>query len=247
MSKIAFFDSGVGGITVLQEAIKMLPHENYIYYGDNLHAPYGTKSKEEVKQYIFDAVKFITTLNIKALVIACNTATSVAAEELRKQYSFPIVGMEPAVKPALEKHINTGKKVLILATALTLKEEKLQNLIIKMQSQSIVDFLALPELVLFAENLEFDEKIIRAYLQQALVAHDLNAYGAVVLGCTHYVFYKNVFEKILPTGVDVFDGNLATIKHLRDVLEQRNLLRDDANHEVDFYYSGIKPKVISFL
>lgn len=240
MSKIAFFDSGVGGITVLREAIKTLPQENYIYYGDNLHAPYGIKPKDEVKQYIFNAVEFITTLDIKALVVACNTATSVAINDLRQRYSFPIIGMEPAIKPALEKYINTGKKVLLAATALTLKEEKLNNLILKMQAQQMVDFLALPKLVTLAECLEFDEETISQYLRDTLVDYDLTNYGAIVLGCTHYVFYKNIFQKILPFAVDIFDGNLATVKHLKDMLTQNKLLSVNGNHEVDFYFSGQK-------
>ena len=122
MNKIAFLDSGLGGLTVLREAIKILPGEDYIYYADNMNTPYGVKTKEEVKQHIFNAVKFIVTLDAKALVVACNTATSVAIEDLRQQYNFPIIGMEPAIKPAIEKHKNTGKRILILATELSLKE-----------------------------------------------------------------------------------------------------------------------------
>ena len=105
--KIGFFDSGIGGLTVLKEAIKILPNEDYIYYADTVNAPYGTKLRETVRKHIFTAVEFLSTLGVDILVIACNTATSVAANELRSNYFFPIVGMEPAVKPAIEKKQRT--------------------------------------------------------------------------------------------------------------------------------------------
>ena len=120
--KIAFFDSGVGGLSVLQTAIQVLPPQQYIYFADSVNAPYGTKSKKEIKKLMFEAVDFLQTKNINALVVACNTATSAAIKDLRKQYDFPIIGMEPAVKPAIEK--SKKKKIVLFATELTLKEKK---------------------------------------------------------------------------------------------------------------------------
>src|SRR5947208_158274 len=99
---IAIFDSGIGGLTVLHQALKKLPTENFIYYADSKHVPYGEKSKEEVLEYVLDAAAFLVNKKIKALVLACNTATSIAAKELRNGYDFPVIGMEPAVKPAVE-------------------------------------------------------------------------------------------------------------------------------------------------
>lgn len=240
MKNIAFLDSGLGGVSVLKEAMKILPHENYIYYADNLNAPYGPKTKELVKQHVFDAIKFINTLDVKALVVACNTATSVAIEDLRKQYSFPIIGMEPAIKPAVEKHKNTDKKVLVFATDLSLKEEKMRNLITKMDASKNIDSLSLPKLVTFVEAFEANEEKIAEYIKQSLSSFDIHNYAAVVLGCTHYVAYRHIFKKILPAEVDVFDGNLATVKHLKDVLEQRALLSSAGNGGFAVYYSGKK-------
>ena len=98
-----FFDSGIGGLSVLKETIKVLPNENYIYFGDSINAPYGIKNVEEVKRLTFNAVKFYWIKNVKAIVIACNTATSAAIGELRRQYGhIPIIGIEPALKPAVE-------------------------------------------------------------------------------------------------------------------------------------------------
>jgi glutamate racemase len=124
---IGVFDSGIGGLTVLKEAIKLMPHENYFYYADTKHVPYGTKPKDEVAGYIFDAVDFFARQGVEALVVACNTATSIAINDLRVKYSFPIIGMEPAVKPAVEKVDH--RRVLVLATPITVKEKKLHDLV----------------------------------------------------------------------------------------------------------------------
>jgi len=235
--KIGFFDSGIGGITVLYDALKILPKEDYVYYADTLHVPYGPKPKDEVKKYIFNAVEFIVQLGVKAIVIACNTATSVAIEDLRAKYSIPIIGMEPAVKPAIEKNIN--KRVLVTATALTLKEEKLQNLIAKLDSEHIVDLLPLPELVQFAEKLEFDEQIVLPYIHGQLSKYDLRKYDTVVLGCTHFPYYKDMFRKLLPQHVSIIDGNNGTIKNLKRILEEMNSL-NEGNGCITFYNSGSK-------
>jgi len=114
---IAVFDSGIGGITFLRDAVRALPTENFIYYAATDHVPYGTKPDDEVRRFVGEAVAFLQQQGIKALVIACNAATSAAVAELRKRYSFPILGMEPAVKPALA--YAGHRKVLVFSTSLT--------------------------------------------------------------------------------------------------------------------------------
>jgi glutamate racemase len=237
--QIGFFDSGIGGITVLHDALKMLPYEDYIYYADTLNVPYGSKSKDEVKKYIFDAVEFIVQKGVKALVIACNTATSVAIEDLRNKYNIPIIGMEPAVKPAVEKNENINKRVLVTATALTLKEEKLRNLITKVDNEHIVDLLPLPELVRFSERFDFSEETVLPYLQEQLLQYDLNKYETIVLGCTHFSFYKDMFRKLLPSNVDIIDGNMGTVKNLKRTLEEIDSLSEGSG-KITFYNSGIE-------
>ena len=124
--RIVFFDSGIGGLTVLKRALVAMPNEEYIYYADTRNVPYGVKPKDEVRTYVLNAADFLSRQNIQALVIACNTATSVAINDLRQRFDFPVIGMEPAVKPAIVR--NTGKKILVFATSLTLKESKLDTL-----------------------------------------------------------------------------------------------------------------------
>lgn len=226
MSSIAFFDSGVGGITVLNEAIRHLPNEHYIYFADSLNVPYGTKTSEQVIRYVIDAVENLLPLGIKALVVASNTSTSIAIEELRRRYSFVIIGMEPAVKPALEKCLNLGKRVLVLATPLTLKEEKFKKLVTGLDHFQFVDALPLPELVQYCEMLEFDEQIITPYFQSKFAEYDLNQYGAIVLGCTHYSFYRETLRRLLPSHVDIIDGNSGTVRHLMNKLEKTRQLNE---------------------
>lgn len=237
--KIGFFDSGIGGVTVLYEALKILPNEDYIYYADTSHVPYGPKPKEEVKKYVFDAIDFIINQGAKAVVIACNTATSVAVKELRLKYDIPIIGMEPAVKPAIEKNKDNTKRALVTATALTLKEEKLHNLIHKLDGDDIVDLLPLPRLVEFAEKREFNEDVVLPYLKEEFSKFDLSKYETVVLGCTHFPYYKDMVGKLFTQNIDIIDGAKGTTRYLKKLLEEKNCINEGSG-QVTFYNSGVK-------
>lgn len=234
---IGVLDSGIGGLTVLKEAIRLLPNEDYLYYADTKHVPYGTKPRDEVRGYIFDAADFFASQGVEALVVACNTATSIAINDLRERYSFPIIGMEPAVKPAVLKA--DDRRVLVLATPITVREKKLHDLVERLDSEDIVDLHALPGLVELAEKFIFDEDTVISYLLDEFSKYNLDDYGAVVLGCTHFVFYRKHFKKILPQGVDIIDGNLGTINRLRLLLEDGGL-RYGGKGNIEFYCSGEK-------
>lgn len=239
--KIGFFDSGIGGLTVLREALKVMPNESYIYYADTSHVPYGVKPKEEAKRYIFEAVNFMVEQGIKALVIACNTATIIAVNDLRKKYSFPIVGIEPAVKPAVEKSMCSRKRVLVLATPLALKDEKFINLVDKVDKGHIVDVLPAPELVEFAEKFIFDEEIIARYFKEKLSSYCMEQYGTVVLGCTHFPLFKGILRKLLSEDIDIIDGSVGTINRLKSILQEYGIsATSQESGEVTFYESGIK-------
>jgi len=243
---IGFFDSGIGGLSVLKEALKILPDENYIYYGDTDNAPYGTKTKDEVKALTFRAVGFLNKHNIKALVVACNTATSAAVRDLREKYGFPIIGMEHAIKPAVEKNHHKGKRVLTLATPLTLREEKFQSLVSRFDTEHIVDILPAPRLVEFAENFIFSGPCVEGYLKEIMPAN-INEYAAVVLGCTHFPLFREVLSRLLPEDVDIIDGNRGTVNHLYDILKSRNLLNTSSEKgQIIFYRSGrpVEDKVL---
>ncbi|WP_027631141.1 glutamate racemase [Ruminiclostridium cellobioparum] len=236
---IGFLDSGFGGITVLSEALRQLPDENYIYYADNEHVPYGTKTKEEVHNFVFQAVDFMVGKGIKALVVACNTATSIAVRDLRNKYSFPIVGMEPAVKPAVEN--GNGKRVLVFATPLTLKEEKFHNLVQRVDHEHVVDYLAFPELVELAESMIFDRERVGPVIMEKLKEYDLNNYKTFVLGCTHFPIYKNIFKLVLPGHIDVIDGSSGTVRYLKCLMEEKGILNTSGKGgHIEFFDSGVR-------
>ena len=232
---IGVFDSGIGGLTVLKKIIEVLPNERYIYYADTANVPYGTKPKEEVKKYINDAVEFLISKQVKAIVVACNTATSIAIKDLRNKYSIPIIGIEPAAKPAVE---NRGsKKVLIMATPTTIKEEKLKYLLNKLQAGESVDLIAMPKLVEFAEQGDFESNQVKEYIEGQLKEYKLEEYSELVLGCTHFPFFKNTLSKIFPKDTQIIDGSVGVANRLKNVLEENDLIGNN-QLEIEYYYSG---------
>ncbi len=234
--QIAFFDSGVGGLTVLHQAMRKMPQEDYLYYADTDHVPYGRKTKEQIYQYVQEAVDFIAEQDVKALVVACNTATSVAIQDLRARYRFPILGMEPAVKPAVSDTSCT-KRILVTATPVTIQEEKLQNLLRQVDQNHQVDLLPLPRLVELAEKNRFSDGQAEAYLRDVLAPFNLNRYCTVVLGCTHFNYFKDSFHNILPGEIAMLDGSYGTVNNLYRVLKERNLL-ENGTGKVQYYTSG---------
>lgn len=211
--KIAFFDSGIGGLTVLHEALQLMPNERYIYYADSDNTPYGTKPTELVKEFVFEAVAFLMKQDIKALVLACNTATSVAINDLRQRYNIPIIGMEPAVKSGVQSA--QDKKTLVCATEKTLAESRLQTLIQNLQAEDKVEKLSLQQLVLFAEKFQFEGAAVEAYLAERFAGIQWADFSSIVLGCTHFPYFKPLLQRLLPSHVRILDGNIGTVKHLQ--------------------------------
>jgi len=238
---IGFFDSGIGGLTVLEESLRRLPMQDYLYMADTLHVPYGPKSKEEVKGYVLEAVETMAGEGIEALVVACNTATSIAVNELRERYSIPIVGMEPAVKPAVEMNRATGRRVLVFATQLTLSMPKYYALVSRVDEEGIVDSLPLPELVRYCEELQFDRRVLGDYFREKLATYDLDRYGIVVLGCTHYPFYTNILREILPPHIQIVDGNAGTIRRLAALLTRYGVASGRGSGQVRLMCTGGEP------
>jgi glutamate racemase len=225
---IGFFDSGVGGISVLKEARNLLPYENFIYFGDSKNAPYGIKSVEEVKKLTFAAVDFLISKGVKAIVIACNTATSAAIEDLRNNYiDIPIIGIEPALKPAVESK-NPGK-IIIMATPMTLSETKFSNLMNSFKHKAEIIPLPCAGLVELIENGNIEGKEVNLYLTQKLNPYLSSAISSVVLGCTHYPFIKAELSKILGKSTEIIDGSLGTAKQLKRQLQNMNSLNSQSN------------------
>lgn len=221
---IGFFDSGIGGISVLREAVALMPKENYIYIGDSKNAPYGVKTPEEVRNLSFDVIDKLISMGVKAVVVACNTATSVAIDELRKKYEeqLPIIGIEPALKPAVENYGNGI--VVIMATPMTLSENKFVKLRQKYNKATEIIPMPCDGLVEIIESGITSGPVVEEYLRDKFKNLDKENISAVVLGCTHYPFIKESLIKVINKDIAVIDGSLGTSKQLKRILEQKNLL-----------------------
>lgn len=241
---IGFFDSGVGGLSVLKEAIKIMPNEDYIYFGDSKNAPYGIKSAEEVRELTFKAVEFLLSKGVKGIAIACNTATSAAVADLRKIYpDLPLVGIEPALKPAVG--LNNEGDILIMATPMTLKEEKFKRLMERYKDRASIIPVPCPGLMEFIEAGKFEGEEVEGYLSDKINTYRKDKIAAIVLGCTHYPFIKETLENIIGKDIEIIDGGLGTAKELRRRLNEKNLLTDLANKgKVEIINSSNKDEMI---
>ena len=219
---IAVFDSGVGGISVLKELMALMPEEHYLYFGDSANAPYGTRTTEEVKVLTLNAAAKLYERGIKALVVACNTATAAAIEDLRQEYpGIVIVGIEPALKMATDRF--PRGHVGIMATQVTLREEKLEHLVGRFPDAT-VERIPAPGLVELVEQGKAESEETESLLRQILSPY-LGQLDAIVLGCTHYPFVKDTVQKILGEQVKVLDGGAGTARQTKRLLEERGWLR----------------------
>ena len=220
---IAVFDSGVGGISVLRQLRKMMPQERFIYFGDSANAPYGAKSTAEVRALSLAAAeKLMAEYPIKALVVACNTATAAAIKTLRATYpDLIVVGIEPAVKVAAD-HLPQGS-IGVMATSVTLREEKFDALVHRFEGRTIYKIPA-PGLVQLIEAGKSDDPETDALLRKLLSPY-LGKIDALVLGCTHYPFVTRRIKRILGPGTVVVHGGRGTAKETRRRLDQAGLLR----------------------
>lgn len=230
---IGFFDSGVGGVSVLHTARRILPNEHFLYYGDNGHAPYGPKPLEEIRRLSAESVGVLLDRGVKAVVIACNTATSAYAEILRAELKLPVIGMEPALKPAQEaRH---GGEILVLATQATLTLPKFQRLMKRYGDHvSPVVGRGLVELV---EAGKADSPETEAALRELLGRYVGRSIDSVVLGCTHYPFLAGAIRRMFPEA-ELFDGRTGTCMRLKHLLEAGGLRSKGTEGSVEFLTSG---------
>ena len=220
---IGVFDSGVGGISVLQELLRVMPCENYIYLGDSKNAPYGTKPLEMVRQLTFENVRVLLDQGAKGLVVACNTATSAAVRLMRSMYpELPIVGIEPALKPAaLQKE---HPRVLVMATPMTVQQEKFRQLMARYEDKAEIYPLACPGLMEFIEAGDLDSEQLHDFLQKLLGPYLDKGLDSIVLGCTHYPFARKMIRSIVGDAVTIFDGGEGTAREMRRRLAAADLL-----------------------
>jgi len=232
---IGLFDSGIGGTTIWRSLHNLLPNENTLFIGDSKHAPYGQKTKEEIIELSKKNVEWLLNHNAKVIIVACNTATTNAITELRNSYNVPIIGIEPAIKPAAA-HTQTGK-VGVLATQGTLNSKKYE------QAQSLypnVEFInqigfRIVQLIedgkLYSEELEL---LLRSYIDP-MIEKDIDY---LVLGCTHYPYLVPILNKFLPKHIHVIDSGDAVAKHTFKILNEANLLKTDKQTGYSKFYTN---------
>ena len=244
---VAVFDSGIGGISVLRELVRTLPRENYLYFGDSLHAPYGTKTPQEVISLSLQAADRLLSQGAKALVVACNTATSAAIRTLRKTYpELAIVGTEPAIKPAVERH--PGGRILMLATAMTVQEEKFQHLKAQYDDQAQIIPIACSGLMEYVEQGVLRGAEVEGYLLDKLEPYLKVPIDAVVLGCTHYPFLRGAIRRIVGRRPEIIDGSIGIARQLERRLEEQGLLNPgDVSGKVEFQNSLDEPEILGLM
>jgi len=238
---IAVFDSGVGGVSVLKELMALMPNEQYYYFGDSANAPYGLKSTEQVRDLTLAAAEKLFGLGAKALVVACNTATAAAIEDLRRAYPDRIViGIEPALKLARDRH--PGGTIGIMATDVTLREQKLAALMERVKRDCTVLRVHAPGVVELVEAGKCNSGEAVALMEQLLGPY-VGKIDALVLGCTHYPFMKKAMRKVLGDGVELLDGGEGTARETRRRLAEAGLLNDGPGELIVENSSGDAEKI----
>lgn len=239
---IGVFDSGIGGISVLRNMRADLPHEDFIYFGDDKNAPYGTRPESEILRLAEADAEFLLKRNVKAIVIACNTATSAAAAALRGKLSVPVIGMEPALKPA--SLFRKNGMVAVLATSATLRQEKFRRLMERYGEYAVP--VPCPGLMDYVERGVLEGAELDDFLRKRLEPFRDCRFDAAVLGCTHYVFLKDAIQRAMP-GVCLFDGNEGTSHQLKRVLSERGWLKEAGEGGVQLFSSAQNPEVIGLM
>ncbi|MCR4782511.1 MAG: glutamate racemase [Lachnospiraceae bacterium] len=240
---ILVFDSGVGGISVLKELVKVMPHEDFIFFGDSKNSPYGTKPTEVVKKLTIDKVSEYLRLGIKGCAIACNTATSAAVADMRVLFpELPLVGIEPAIKPAALNH--PGGRILVMATPITIEGQKLHNQIKLYEDIATIIPLACPGLMEFIEGGKIDSPELIDYLKEHLKEYIENPVDAFVTGCTHYPFVADKISSVLGSNVKHYDGANGTARELKRRLNEAKLLKDSGEGHIKFISSDPSPEKI---
>jgi glutamate racemase len=235
---IGIFDSGIGGLSVLQAVQRELPHEDLIYMGDQGHVPYGPRSKTEIRDFSIGITKFLLSEGAKLIVVACNTASAASLHDLRERFpSVLFVGMEPAVKPAAES-TRTGK-VGVLATPMTFKGDLYASLVARYAQDMTIFQDTCPGLVTQIEAGQVDSPKTRAILVEALTPMLERGIDTVVLGCTHYPFVIPLIREIAGAGVNIIDPAPAVAQQTRRLLDRDGLLNSgEQTGDARFYTSG---------
>lgn len=241
---LGVFDSGIGGLSILLEIRRLLPAEDLVYLADSAHCPYGTKSIESIRERTLEVADFLVSLGVKAIVVACNSACAAGLNQIRiKHPDLPIIGVEPAVKPAHQ--VTRNGKIGVLATELTLKGDRFSILIEKYATGVEVYTQPAPGLVELVEKGEIDTLKTEALLHKYLDPLLAKQIDTLVLGCTHYPFLRPLIQKICGTEVKVIDTGTPVAKQTQRVLEQNGLSTPGTHPGTEIFYTSGQPETVS--
>lgn len=232
---IGFFDSGVGGLSILKEAVKLLSSHDFAYIGDEIHCPWGDKPREFIIERSVLMTERLLAMGAKAIVVACNTATVNAISHLRQSFpNVPFVGVEPGVKPAAT-NTNTGK-IAILATKATSLGPRFLELVNLFASDKDVKIIPAPGLVELIESGEFEGEKIESLLGRILTSESLDGADQLVLGCTHYPFAIPAIRKIVGSGIQIIDTAPAVARQLERIVMQYGI--NSGNGSINLFTTG---------
>ncbi len=241
-SPIGIFDSGIGGLTVVKRLAATLPNENIIYFGDTARVPYGSKSNSTVIEYSIQNTKFLLNNDVKAVIVACNTASSIAIPELKKQFDVPIIGMiEPGAKMALQKTKN--KKIGVIGTRATTGNLAYSSEIKRIDNTANVIEKPCPLFVPLAEEGWTDHKATHEIAEEYLKELREDGIDTLVLGCTHYPILTNVIQNVIGQNISLIDSGVASAELIKQELQKLDLLTEStATGWQEFYVSDIQVK-----
>lgn len=236
---IGFIDSGVGGLTVLKEALKQLPNENVIYLGDNARCPYGPRPKEQVLEFTWQMTQFLLSKQIKMLVIACNTATAVALDEIKQKLDIPVVGVIlPGARAAVKA--TTTNKVGIIGTQGTIQSASYERALLE-KVPSIEPFsLACPRFVPIVESNQARSSVAKKIVAETLQPMQRAKVDTLILGCTHYPLLKPLIQNVMGQSVHLIDSGVETIGEVSMLLDYFNIahLPENKHPQREFYTTG---------
>lgn len=233
---IGIFDSGIGGLTVVDKVLRLLPNEKIVYFGDTARVPYGNKSKETITRFSKEIVRFLLRFKVKLIIVACNTASSLSLKALERSFSIPIVGV---IRPGAEEAFKASKKkrIGVIGTEATISSGTYKREIMSIGKHSLVFQKSCPLFVPLVENRWFGDNITLKIAKRYLLPMLRKKIDTLILGCTHYPLLKNAIQKTAGKGVVLIDSSTAVANYTRDLLRRKNLLSGRSTASVKFFAS----------
>lgn len=240
---IGFIDSGVGGLTVVKEAMRQLPNEEILYVGDTARCPYGPRPPKQVIEFTWQMTRFLLKKNIKMLVIACNTATAVALEEIKKSVDIPVIGViQPGARAALKASNNS--RVGVIGTLGTVKSDSYKNELQEKAPDTYVTSLACPKFVPVVESNQFASSVAKKIVSETLKPLKLENLDTLILGCTHYPLLRPIIQNVMGQQITLIDSGAETVNDVSTLLDYFNLNNyEQTNQKARTFYTTGSPKM----